>query len=224
MRIFGLLLLAVSAIAADGPWVSLFDGKTLQGWTGWRGPAKPVWVVRDGAIAVDRQGVPGTPGQGGTYLRTEREFGDFELEFEWKNAAGGNSGVFYRSTEDEERPQWTGVEYQLLDGAAHPDGKNGPDRWSGAAYALYPPAAGVAPVAVGKWNKSRIVARGVHVEHYLNGKLACAFDFGSKDYEQRVAAGKFATWKRFGKPVRGYIVLQDHGHFTAFRSIRVREL
>lgn len=224
MRIFGLLLLAVSAIAADGPWVSLFDGKTLQGWTGWRGPAKPVWVVRDGAIAVDRQGVPGTPGQGGTYLRTEREFGDFELEFEWKNAAGGNSGVFYRSTEDEERPQWTGVEYQLLDGAAHPDGKNGPDRWSGAAYALYPPAAGVAPVAVGKWNKSRIVARGAHVEHYLNGKLACAFDFGSKDYEQRVAAGKFATWKRFGKPVRGYIVLQDHGHFTAFRSIRVREL
>lgn len=224
MRIFGLLLLAVSAIAADGPWVSLFDGKTLQGWTGWRGPAKPVWVVRDGAIAVDRQGVPGTPGQGGTYLRTEREFGDFELEFEWKNAAGGNSGVFYRSTEDEERPQWTGVEYQLLDGAAHPDGKNGPDRWSGAAYALYPPAAGVAPVAVGKWNKSRIVARGAHVEHYLNGKLACAFDFGSKDYEKRVAAGKFATWKRFGKPVRGYIVLQDHGHFTAFRSIRVREL
>jgi hypothetical protein len=223
MKILGVLLLAVSAMAADGGWITLFDGKTLNGWAGWRGPVNPVWKVKDGAIIVDRQGVPGTPGQGGTYLRTVREFGDFELEFEWKNAPGGNSGVFYRSTEDEERPQWTGVEYQLLDGGSHPDGKNGEDRWSGAAYALYPPAKGVEPVAVGQWNKSRIVARGKHVEHYLNGKLACTFEFGSEDYRKRVAAGKFATWKKFGVPVKGFIVLQDHGHFTAFRAIRVRE-
>jgi len=224
MKIWIGLALACGLMAADGPWISLFDGKTLNGWKGWRGPVNPIWVVKDGAIVANRNGVPGTPGNGGTYLRTEREFGDFELEWEWKNAPGGNSGVFYRSTEDEERPQWTGVEYQLLDGAAHPDGKNGQDRWSGAAYALYPPSAEAKTKPVGEWNKSRVVARGKHVEHYLNGKLACSFEFGNDDFKKRVAAGKFATWKKFAVPTRGFVVLQDHGHFTAFRAIRIREL
>ena len=123
MKRFILFLLAVSAFAADGTWISLFDGKTLAGWQGFRGPANPVWIVKDGAITVNREGVPGTPGNGNSSLRTEREFGNFELEWEWKNAPGGNSGLFYRATEEEERPQWTAVEYQLLDGGAHPDGE-----------------------------------------------------------------------------------------------------
>ena len=224
MRLSILLLLAASALAAEGPWISLFDGKSMAGWTGFRGPANPVWMVKDGALIVDRQGTPGTPGVGSSNLRTVREFGDFELEWEWKNAPGGNSGVFYRTTEDEARPQWTAVEYQLLDGAAHPDGKNGADRASAAAYALFPPASEAQPLPVGQWNKSRIVARGTHVEQYLNGKLACAFDYGSPAWKQRVAAGKFAEWKKFGVPTRGYIALQDHGHFTAFRALRIREL
>ena len=64
MKILGALLLAVNAIAADGAWISLFDGKTLQGWKGFRGPANPVWIVKDGALVVNREGVPGTPGNG----------------------------------------------------------------------------------------------------------------------------------------------------------------
>lgn len=225
MKLFGIAALAaLSLCAADGPWISLFDGKTMTGWRGFRGAADPVWMVKDGALIVDRKGVPGTPGNGKSSLLSERAFGDFELEWEWKNAPGGNSGLFYRATEEEERPQWTAVEYQLLDGAAHPDGKNGPDRWSGAAYALYAPAADAKTRPVGEWNRSRIVARGTHVEHYLNGKLACTFEFGSADWKKRVAAGKFAEYQKFGVAARGHIALQDHGHFTAFRAIRVREL
>jgi hypothetical protein len=68
------------------------------------------------------------------------------------------------------------------------------------------------------------VARGNHIEHYLNGKLACSFDFASDDWNKRLAASKFAKYKKFGLPARGYIALQDHGHFTAFRAIRIREL
>ena len=75
----------------------------------------------------------------------------------------------------------------------------------------------------GQWNKSRVIARGNHVEHYLNGKLACSFDFDGEDWKKRVAASKFAKWTKFGVPKRGYIALQDHGHFTAFRAIRIRE-
>ena len=224
MKILGLLLLAAGSFAADGPWISLFDGKTLDGWQGFRGPVNPVWIVKDGAIVVNREGVAGTPGNGGSNLRTVREFGDFELEWEWKNAPGGNSGLFYRSTEEEARPPLTAVEYQLVDAGGHPDGKNGPDRWSGAAYALYPPAAEARAAAVGEWNRSRVVARGAHVEHYLNGKLACSFDVGDADWKKRVAASKFAKWTKFAVASRGHIALQDHGHFTAFRAMRIREL
>ena len=67
---------------------------------------------------------------------------------------------------------------------------------------MYPPAADATPKPVGEWNKSRIVARGKHVEHYLNGKLACSFDFGGEDWNSRVAAGKFAKWPRFGVSAR----------------------
>ncbi|MBI2689615.1 MAG: DUF1080 domain-containing protein [Acidobacteria bacterium] len=224
MKPFGLLLLAASAFAADGGWISLFDGKTLNGWKGFRGPVDPVWIVKGGAIVVNREGIAGTPGSGGSNLRTEREFCNFELEWEWKNAPGGNSGLMYRATEEESRPPLTAVEYQLVDADGHPDGKNGPDRWSGAAYALYPPAADARAVAPGQWNKSRIVARGTHVEHYLNGKLACSFEFDSDDWKKRVAASKFAKYAKFGVARRGFIALQDHGHFTAFRAMRIREL
>ncbi len=70
MKRLGLLVLAVSAMAAEGKWVSLFDGKTLNGWQGFRGPANAVWIVKDGAIVVNREGVPGTPGNGNSSLRT----------------------------------------------------------------------------------------------------------------------------------------------------------
>ena len=59
-----LLLATAAAIAADGAWISLFDGKTLAGWQGFGGPANPVWIVKDGAIVVNRSGTPGTPGNG----------------------------------------------------------------------------------------------------------------------------------------------------------------
>lgn len=222
-RVFALLF-ALTVSAADGNWISLFDGKTLSGWRGYRGPVADVWVVRDGALTVNRNGEPGTPGKGNTTLLSERQFANFELEFEWRNAVGGNSGVFYRVTEEEDRPQWTAIEYQLLDRGAHPDGKNGPDRWSAAAYALYPPAKEVAPRTPGEWNRSRIVAKGNQLEHYLNGVLACRFTIGSEDWKARVAKSKFSSWPKFGVPAMGHIALQDHGHFTAFRAMRIREL
>src|SRR5262245_4641781 len=101
MKFAGLfVLLTMVALGAEGSWVSLFDGKTMNGWKGFRGPANPVWIVKDGALVVNREGVPGTPGNGNSSLMSDREFGDFELEWEWKNAPGGNSGLFYRSTEE----------------------------------------------------------------------------------------------------------------------------
>jgi hypothetical protein len=97
-------LLTASALAADGEWITLFDGKTLQGWhvsakTGHSRTSQNTsggkWEVVDGAIT----GTQDIPGNGGIIL-TDEQFGDFEVVIEMKNDFGPDSGLFLRSTED----------------------------------------------------------------------------------------------------------------------------
>ncbi len=68
------LALSLTTSAAEDGWVSLFDGKTLNGWIQKNGTA--TYRVEDGAI-VGRT----TPGSANSFLCTANEYGDFELEF-----------------------------------------------------------------------------------------------------------------------------------------------
>ena len=61
-----------------------------------------------------------------------------------------------------------GFEYQLPDNVLNPDGRVGPSHQAGALYDMFPPSRDVTR-PVGEWNHSRLVARGEHVEHWLNG-------------------------------------------------------
>ena len=91
-------------------------------------------------------------------------------------------------------------------------------------YGLYPVPEGVVKPA-GEWNASRIVARGAHVEHWLNGRKVGEYDAGSPDWEARVRASKFARWPNYGRARRGYIGIQgDHPGDLAIRNLRIREL
>lgn len=200
--------------ASGGGWISLFDGKTMAGWRGYRQKTVPAgWAVVDGAIT--------RVGQGGDIV-TEREFGDFELELEWKVPEAGNSGIFYRATEATERIFENATEMQVLDNIKHPDNKT-PLTLAGANYGLYPaPADAVKPV--GQWNQVRIVARGAHVEHWLNGQKVVEYELWSADWKARVAKSKFAQWPSYGLARVGRIGLQDHGDRVAFRNIRIRPL
>ena len=89
---------------------------------------------------------------------------------------------------------------------------------------MYPsPAGHLKPV--GEWNATRIVARGRHVEHWLNGLKLLEYELGSPDWEARVKASKFVAWPNYGRATRGHIALQgDHAGALAFRNIRVRTL
>ena len=94
---------------------------------------------------------------------------------------------------------------------------------AGANYALYPaPADAVKPV--GEWNTVRIVAKGAHVEHWLNGKKVVDYEMWSPDWEGRVKKSKFAEFPTYGRATKGHVGLQDHGDWVAYKSIRVREL
>jgi hypothetical protein len=154
---------------------------------------------------------------------TRQPYADFELELDWKLSSGGNAGIFYRATEEYDHIYWSGPEYQLLDDAGHPDGRNRLTA-AGSSYALYPAEAGVVKPA-GEWNSTRIVVRGSHVEHWLNGKKLVDFELGSDDWKARVAKSKFAEWKDYGRARAGYIGSQgDHDGTLSLRDIRIRSL
>jgi len=196
-------------------WRVLFDGTSLDAWRGYKTDKVPSgWHIADGSLAKD-----GSVGD----IVSKEEFGDFELEIEWKIGEAGNSGIFYRGTEEYDHIYWSAPEYQLLDDIKATDNKT---RFTcaGAAYALYAsPAGHLKPV--GQWNRTRIVAKGPHVEHWLNGVKLLEYELWSPDWEAKVKSSKFAQYPNFGRAKRGHIALQgDHTGTLAFRNIRVREI
>ena len=196
-------------------WRLLFDGRSLSGWRGFRSDAVPPgWRVDGGTLRKDAPVAD---------IVSTDQFGDFELELEWTIGAAGNSGIFYRGTEEYDRIYWSAPEYQLLDDLSGEDNKTRLT-CAGAAYALYPsPAGHLKPV--GEWNRTRILARGPHVEHWLNGVKLVEYELWSPDWETKVAASKFGKWPRFGRAARGHIAMQgDHAGSLAFRNIRIRDL
>lgn len=205
--------------ASSGEWEILFDGSGLDRWRGFRRDDVPAaWSVQDGALAftpVDDEAQRGD-------ILSRDVFGDFELRLEWRVAEGGNSGIIYRVTEDERATWLSGLEMQVLDDARHSDGQI-PSHRAGALYDLVVPPAGITR-PVGEWNEARIEVRGNRVRHWLNGHLTADVEIGSDDWNERLAASKFADVPSFAAASEGHIALQDHGDPVWYREIRVRRL
>jgi len=195
-------------------WRLLFDGKSLTGWRGFREEVAPDgWRVVDAAIT--------RVGPGGDLI-TADQFGDFELALEWKLAPGGNSGIMFRVTEDQTQTYFSGPEMQVLDDAAHADGASRLTS-AGSNYALHPAPEGAVKPA-GEWNAVRLVVRGAHVEHWLNGVKVVEYALWTPEWEELVRNSKFVEWPAYGRAKRGHIALQDHGDWVAYRDIKVRDL
>lgn len=196
-------------------WRSLFDGTSMSAWRGYKQETVPAgWSVVDGTITKVRPV---------SDIVSKEQFGDFELQIEWRISDAGNAGIFYRGSEEFEKIYWTGPEYQLLDNIKAADNKS-PLTRAGAAYGLYPaPDGHVNPV--GEWNVTRILARGAHVEHWLNGFKLLEYELWSPDWEAKVAASKFSAWPKYGRLKSGHIAMQgDHSGTLSFRGIKIREL
>jgi 3-keto-disaccharide hydrolase len=197
---------------AEG-WRLLFDGKTTAGWRGFRQKTMPAgWQAVDGALTRAGQAVD---------IVTLDEFGDFELTLEWNLSPNGNSGIHYRVTEDDEVMWHLAPEYQVIDNA-YKDGLK-PAQHAAANYDLHPPSRD-ATKPIGSWNQTRLVVRGAHVEHWLNGVKVVEYELWSPDWEQRVRASKFKDYPGYGRARRGRIGLQDHGDRVAYRNIKIRDI
>lgn len=225
----------LSAEEEAAGWQLLFDGESFAGWRGLgrEGIPQGHWIIEDGAIRKVASGeVPtapdGQPLEGGDIM-TVRAWADFELVLEWKVAPGANSGIKYNVSEEMSMsapPTYAalGFEYQILDDDLHPDALNGPNRTAAALYYLIPPGSGKDLRSVGTFNEARVVWRGGHGEHWLNGVKVLEFDTGTPLFDSAFAVSKYQPIPGFAEKRMGHIVLQDHGDDVWFRNIKIREV
>lgn len=208
MRLFGVMLLAAMAYGAEPGFVSLFDGKTLNGWqlVNGRGPG---YVVENGTIVC--------PKDGGGNLYTGKQYANFVFRFEFKMEPGGNNGVGIRAplTGD---AAYVGMEIQILD-HDHPNykGKLKPTQRHGSVYDVFPAKADALKPA-GEWNSEEIVVNGSKVTVTLNGTVISEADLSTmKDPEVlKKHPGLLRT--------TGYLGFLGHGTRVEFRNLRVKEL
>jgi L-ribulose-5-phosphate 3-epimerase len=198
---------------ADG-WRLLFDGKTTSGWRGFRQTQIPAgWQVVDEALT---RVAPASD------IVTIDEFGDFEITLDWRIPPNGNTGVFYRVTEDDDVMWHTAPEFQIIDNAYNKEPLK-PAQLAGANYDLQPPSRDVAK-PIGSWNQTRVLVCGAHVEHWLNSVKVVEYELWTNEWERLVRDSKFKDYPRYARARRGRIGLQDHGDRVAFRNIKIREL
>jgi hypothetical protein len=174
-----------------GRLIALFDGASLSGWHSLGSPGAVGWKTENGLLAWQSRAGD---------LATDRDFGNFELEFEWKISSGGRGKVAFRANPNSSDPALrTGVEYAFAD--------------------PFPTA-----LPAGQWNVSRIVARNSRVECWLNGTRVKSTLIGSSNREATGAQDQPALRSTETPAAIGAVVLRDEGTPIWFRRIVLRPL
>ena len=208
-------------------WKLLFDGKTSEGWRGAKldhFPAKG-WVIKNGVLTVLASN--GAESANGGDIITVDTYKNFILKVDFKITPGANSGIKYLVDPELNKGPGSaiGCEYQILDDERHPDAKLGEkgNRTLASLYDLIP-AVNKKFNGVGKWNTAKIVVKGNHVEHWLNGGKVLEYERGNQMWRALVAYSKYKDWPNFGEAKTGYILLQDHGNEVSFKNIKIKTL
>ncbi len=196
-------------------WKLLFDGKTTQGWRGFKKSTFPEkgWAVKDGELQLEAGSKAGD-------IITEEKFSEFDLTWEWKIPKGANNGLKYFILE--ERGQAIGHEYQMIDDKDGHD--SGPKHSTASFYDVLAPAGDKGLKPPGEWNLSRVLVQGNHVEHWLNGRKVLEYELGSEAVLKAVQASKFKSVPGFGQRQNGHILLTYHSDPVSYRNIKIRPL
>lgn len=209
-----------SAIAEESQekWVSLFDGKTTEGWRNYNSETiRPQWKVVDGTLTLAERG-------GGDII-TDKTYENFEFKMDWKVPTGEkiNSGIFFGVNESK-RPIWEDAfETQIFGNEAAP---NLPDLFiAGSVFGLYPSKREWSKPS-GEWNTTRVLKKDGKVQVYFNENLVANFDLNSPEFKEKVSNTKFKQWPGFATFPKGNIGIQDHGNTVGLtlRNIMIREL
>ena len=219
--IIGSMLCSLSAKHHKGEMTTIFDGKTLNGWSQLNGTAS--YRVKDGAIiGKTKEGSPNS------FLCTNKLYGDFELKFEVKLINNElNSGVQIRSNTkalSEEEKEKTGKKFGRVNGpqveieATKDKGAESGYVYGEACGGWMTPKDKLKPHKYfknGEWNQYRIVAKGPLIQTWVNGNKV----------------SNLTDKEKFQSHPKGFIGLQVHsikkgsGPFeVAWKNIKVKEM
>lgn len=210
----------------DAGWITLFDGKTTNGWHSYgKKAAGNEWKVEDGALHLDAS----TPNKERGDLVTNAEYKDFDLKLEWKISEKGNSGIIFYIHEDPTKyPETyeTGIEMQVLDNGTptrlgQPDGKLYTHR-AGDLYDLMASKEVAKPL--GEWNQVEIKSKDGKLDFYMNGQHTLSTRMWDENWKKMVTISKFKNMPGFSTFKEGKISLQDHGDDVWFRNIKIKKL
>lgn len=203
-------------------WKNLFDGKTTKGWHMYgKNYVGNCWLVEDGVLHL----VPVRERDQRGDLVTDEEFGNFQLQLEWKVASKSNSGVLFLVHEDTvqyKQTYFTGLEMQVLDNIDGEDNKK-ENHLAGSLYDLLGTAADSKAKPAGEWNQAEISLVKGKLNMFINGHKIVSTTLWDENWKQMVANSKFKTMPGFGAFKKGKIALQYHGGEVWFRNIRVKK-
>jgi hypothetical protein len=205
-------------------WILLFNGKDASNWKciGNKDFSLSGWLIENEQLGLR----PIKGNQKYFDIITKEEYSDFELTTDFKLTKGANSGIKYLFT-NYDQGGMLGFEFQLLDDNEHPDAKLGHDgnRKTGSFYDMLPAAQDKKLNPVGEWNTARIICKGKHIEHWLNGKKVLEFENGSPAFIKALNQSKFkSAVPVFGNVTKGHIMLQYHQSEVWFRNIKIKNL
>lgn len=178
-------------------------------------------MIKDGSLFLNK------PGSGD--IITREMYSNFELELDFNLTYGANSGIKYFVGKIKDKKSGkiviNGPEYQIIDDYNHPEVKDHKHDVSATAscYLLYTPH-NIKLYPAGQWNHVRIIAKGKHVEHWLNGVKVLSYERGSDDFHKRKSTTKFTDYEEYGELPGGHILLTDHNDKVYFRNIRIKRL
>jgi 3-keto-disaccharide hydrolase len=207
LMVFLALALAMPAAGQQKGFVSLFDGKTLNGWM-LVGGIGPGYVVEHGMLVC--------PANGGGNLFTKKEYANFVFRFEFLLDHRSNNGVGLRAPL-EGRPTYQGMEIQIIDNSSDYAKHLPPTHLTGSIYDVVPARVGFLK-AVGQWNKEEILAQGRHIRVTLNGHVI--LDENLDDIKDPATLKRHPGLQR----TEGHIAFLGHRSRVEFRNIRIKEL
>lgn len=214
-------------LSKNDNWKLLFDGKTTAGWhTYGKNSIGSAWKAEDSTLHLDASKKRDWQTKDGGDIVTNDEFGNFDLQLDWKISEGGNSGIMFYVHEDTSKFQYawnSGPEMQIADNDKNEDGKVYKSR-AGDLYELFATTSQQYVKPAMQWNHVEIKSNNGKLDLYMNDQHVLDTTIWNEAWKKNIAGTKFKDMPGFGTYKKGKIALQDHGADIWFRNIKIKAL